>query len=609
MEAVTSREQVLCFYADHLVHLKPEEGRHWAAWAAFDGYGGTAAAATAAAALPGELAARLPARPLPEAADRGSPEAVEYASRVRMAVVAAFLAVAGRVAAGAQIPNAPEPPTGGAAAARRPAPAPAPPALPGADRPSSGTTATVIVQTGRLLTVANVGGARALLDVGVARVELTEDDRLGCNEDEEERLAAAGTAVAQLKMDLSGPCSPGEPGCGPLRAWPGGVRHSRAMCGPGCSGAVLAYPHVRQVWLPPRPCRVILATDGVWDAFDTPLRAAALIQSVSTPNAAAALAQHPGKKGCRRTDRSAFVVDFRPRGAPAGPRRASAGSVAGSVAGGGSEGGSVHGGNTFHRHAKLARQSRSLGSGGGPRSAPGSSASLSTWGRGGGGGGDGAAGSPNASWQAGVSRPSLGWSLVSGTSLGAKVAGLGAQPPLRGAGPAAGPARGRGRARRAAGARALLAALLPRWLARRRSVGGIPTDPGGSVRAGDSFISLTVARLDAWEMYASRRYGTCDLVLAALDAAVRAAAAASEAGEAEPQDAAPAAQAGGKAGAKPRGGGGGGRKSPLFARHALGRFVTRLSRSMNDAAEVPASVLAGGGGGGDVSRLSIALTE
>lgn len=72
---------------------------------------------------------------------------------------------------------------------------------------------------------------------------------------------------------------------------------------------------VPQVWLPLRASRMIIATGGVWEAFDTFQKAVDALRDVSLPNAAAALLrrslqhkQHLHNRG----DMSVLVVDFVP---------------------------------------------------------------------------------------------------------------------------------------------------------------------------------------------------------------------------------------------------------------------------------------------------------
>jgi hypothetical protein len=643
-----NREQAqsLSFYSDALISWPPPHGcggpapgggavagpapaRHWGLWAAFGGYGGPAAATDAADAFPEELARRMPLAPPPAGAGRCDAAALEYASRVRMAVSAAFLAVARRVrdaAAAASAGQQPAPAAGADADAA--APAALVPALlaarSAAREAGPGASATVAVLTGRLLTVANVGSARALLDAGdLARTELTEDDRPGCSEDEDARLAAGegrcrgwgagwpwrgsaaaahpptllactpsppppcpapavpGVRVAQMKLDLSGPAAPGEPGVGPPRVWPGGARHTRALGAPAAGApAVLPHPHVRQVWLPARPSRLILATEGVWDGFDTWHKAAALVQAMSPETAAPALVGYPARKGCRRADRSAVVVDFVPR--PPVPARSRSGSSAGSGSGSGSFKAQVR----LDRLSRASRRSGSFASGGPPAVALPPRA-LSAQASGGSGS---SVASPTASWP-GASTVATSWTLGGATSRSTGAPGL--RPASAAAAAAVTPRRPRS-------ARALLAALLPRCVAPRGAAAAAPADatpaaaaaapPGAASPASDG-LALTVARLDAFDVYAGGRYGPTDQVLAALDAALRAAAAAAPGPG--PADATASVVPAACGGGKPCAGAG---------RCASGAFVLgRASRSLGDVVT--------GGADNPVLRPSIALTE
>ena len=751
-------------------------------WAVFEGSGGAGAPAAARAAaswLPEELARRMPAAPLPADAGRYDAATLEYAARARLAAVATLLSLhaqllerAATAAAGAGSgslcsgggsgglcgASSDELSVGGLGASSPGAAGDVSLMLLGDAAAAGyggygcgaggsgsgalgggGVTATVVVRTGCLLTVANVGSCRAVLDVGVARVELTESDRVGCNEAEEARLAmgeqqgcglgkgdglegapkevggrgtqtgqstcpsshrpivhkktsttrnAAGADVARLKLDLSGPAAPGEDGCGPLRAWPGGSRHSRALgcrdaatttsAGAGVTTAtacpdadaeaspVVPFAHVRQVWLPPRPSRLVLASDGVWDAFDTHHKAPALLQSVSVRNAAEVLVQQLARRGraARRGDRSAFVVDFVPAAPPApATAAAAAGGVLkriGSAALGRSLSLSRGGSGTaaasdaadaaassFKQAVRLDRLSRASSG----RAAASASASVrggssacgsSSVGRYSAPGkaphhhqhhhhqldhhrhpdqqqhhqqhGSSASCSPHASWTGGASAFSRG---SHASSLAPPPAWASMQRP---SGP---PPRGQLRERAAAARRRAAAAaaggaaraLLARLCLAPRTVGGIPEAADGSVRAGGAFISLTVHALDALEAYAGGRAGSEAEVLAALDAGLAAAAAA----DARAATAAAAAAAVASA-AAPRGAEG----------STAGAKVMQRSRTLPFPGWRGGAGGNGGGGGGGllgllrsvslgtppsapapayVTRLSIALTE
>lgn len=194
---------------------------HFGVYAAFSGLHGTAscapgACADAARLFPNELAHHMPPQPLHAGAERGSPCMRRYAARVRLAVAATFLAVSQRLDAAAR------PAAGGggscstccstsspkkglehpsrrfSAAAHHlfgGSHAAAAPAAPGHRSGGGAVAAVVAVQTGQLLTIAHVGGGRAVLDVGAAQVDLTVDHRVGRNQEEEARMARGERAL------------------------------------------------------------------------------------------------------------------------------------------------------------------------------------------------------------------------------------------------------------------------------------------------------------------------------------------------------------------------------------------------------------------------------
>lgn len=91
--------------------------------------------------------------------------------------------------------------------------------------PDQGTTATVVVVTGPLVTCANIGSSRAVLDMGASRIELTKDHRLGCNEDEDDRLALGDLSDAKVPIVLAASFS----GCPCCVGWQ--LRSPSAWCG------------------------------------------------------------------------------------------------------------------------------------------------------------------------------------------------------------------------------------------------------------------------------------------------------------------------------------------------------------------------------------------
>lgn len=129
----------------------------------------------------------------------------------------------------------------------------------------SGSTVSVALARGWLLTVANVGDSEVFLDVRGQVIEMTCCHKLNDNKAEQERLKSAGVKLDKLGRSKCGPPGPGEKGFGPLRAWPGGIAMSRSLGDIDCGPHVLPVPHVRQVAIPSTGARLVMASDGLWD--------------------------------------------------------------------------------------------------------------------------------------------------------------------------------------------------------------------------------------------------------------------------------------------------------------------------------------------------------
>ncbi|CAD5192587.1 unnamed protein product [Musa acuminata subsp. malaccensis] len=134
---------------------------------------------------------------------------------------------------------------------------------------TSGTTATLVVVDGWTVTVASVGDSRCILDSqdGVVSL-LTVDHRLEENIEERERVTASGGEVGRLNL-----CGGKE--IGPLRCWPGGLCLSRSIGDTDVGEFIVPIPHVKQVKLSSAGGRLIIASDGIWDALSSELAAKA----------------------------------------------------------------------------------------------------------------------------------------------------------------------------------------------------------------------------------------------------------------------------------------------------------------------------------------------
>ncbi|GAX81509.1 hypothetical protein CEUSTIGMA_g8937.t1 [Chlamydomonas eustigma] len=122
----------------------------------------------------------------------------------------------------------------------------------------SGTTATLVVAVGWTLLVASVGDSLAFLDTGTEILQISGNHRVSDCPEEAERVRQAGGHIAQ--SDIDGVVA------GPLRVWPGGLMMTRSIGDAAAGDLCLGEPEVRQVTIPPNGARLIIASDGLWDA-------------------------------------------------------------------------------------------------------------------------------------------------------------------------------------------------------------------------------------------------------------------------------------------------------------------------------------------------------
>ncbi|XWS22476.1 hypothetical protein CRYUN_Cryun29cG0038400 [Craigia yunnanensis] len=128
---------------------------------------------------------------------------------------------------------------------------------------TSGTTATFVIVDAWTVTVASVGDSRCILDTqGGAISSLTVDHRLEENAEERERVTASGGEVGRLSIV-------GGAEIGPLRCWPGGLCLSRSIGDMDVGEFIVPIPYVKQVKLSNAGGRLIVASDGIWDALSS----------------------------------------------------------------------------------------------------------------------------------------------------------------------------------------------------------------------------------------------------------------------------------------------------------------------------------------------------
>ncbi|KAG6757738.1 hypothetical protein POTOM_038062 [Populus tomentosa] len=132
---------------------------------------------------------------------------------------------------------------------------------------TSGTTATFVVVDRWTVTVASVGDSRCILDAqGGAVFSLTVDHRLQENVEERKRVTASGGVVGRLSTF-------GGVEIGPLRCWPGGLCLSRSIGDMDVGEFTVPVPFVKQVKLSNAGGRLIIASDGIWDALSSEMAA------------------------------------------------------------------------------------------------------------------------------------------------------------------------------------------------------------------------------------------------------------------------------------------------------------------------------------------------
>ncbi|KAG0483494.1 hypothetical protein HPP92_011578 [Vanilla planifolia] len=181
---------------------------------------------------------------------------------------------------------------------------------------TSGTTATLVVIDGLTVTVASVGDSRCILDSqGGAVSLLTVDHRLEENEEERAGVTASGGEVARLNI-----CGGQE--VGPLRCWPGGLCLSRSIGDTDVGEFIVPIPHVKQVKLSKSGGRLIIASDGIWDALSSEM-AAKCCRGLPTELAAKLVVKEALRTSGLKDDTTCLVVDIIPSNhssVPSSPR-------------------------------------------------------------------------------------------------------------------------------------------------------------------------------------------------------------------------------------------------------------------------------------------------
>ncbi|RWR92540.1 Protein phosphatase 2C PP2C-like domain-containing protein [Cinnamomum micranthum f. kanehirae] len=170
---------------------------------------------------------------------------------------------------------------------------------------SSGTTVTFVIIDRWVITVASVGDSCCILESAEGTIySLSADHRLEENEEERDRITASGGEVGRLNMV-------GGAEIGPLRVWPGGLCLSRSIGDRDVGEFIVPIPYVKQVKLSSGGGRLIISSDGVWDAL-TPEMATSCCRGLPPDCAADQIVKEAIQPKGIRDDTTCMVIDILP---------------------------------------------------------------------------------------------------------------------------------------------------------------------------------------------------------------------------------------------------------------------------------------------------------
>ena len=155
------------------------------------------------------------------------------------------------------------------------------------------------------LLVASVGDSQAFLDTGSEVLSVSSNHRLDDNGSERMRIESMGGEVASSTVN-------GKP-AGPLRVWPGGLAMSRTIGDVDAGELCVAEAEVIQVTIPKNGARLIIGSDGLWDAVH-PKTAAHHTREMAATEASHKLLSMAIKKDHLKDDVTVVVVDVFPPG-------------------------------------------------------------------------------------------------------------------------------------------------------------------------------------------------------------------------------------------------------------------------------------------------------
>ena len=175
----------------------------------------------------------------------------------------------------------------------------------------AGCTATIVMVTDWLVTCINLGDSHAYLDTGSQLIRLTSDHRVAMNKSDRKRVELTGAIVAPVSMSGVGPADAYSKGLGPLRVWPGGLCISRAIGDFDVGPSIVPYGSLTQTLVASSGGRILIGSDGVWDAFHKRSKPASMTRNWSLDVAPSKLISNILKQhGTVKDDTSLIVVDI-----------------------------------------------------------------------------------------------------------------------------------------------------------------------------------------------------------------------------------------------------------------------------------------------------------
>ncbi|XAR61869.1 Phosphoprotein phosphatase [Bertholletia excelsa] len=177
---------------------------------------------------------------------------------------------------------------------------------------TSGTTVTFVIIEGWVITVASVGDSRCILESAEGEIYyLSADHRLEFNIEEIERITASGGEVGRLNTG-------GGTEVGPLRCWPGGLCLSRSIGDMDVGEYIVPVPYVKQVKLSTAGGRLVISSDGVWDALSAEM-AFDCCRGMPADAAASQIVKEALQVKGLRDDTTCIVIDVKPPEKPTPP--------------------------------------------------------------------------------------------------------------------------------------------------------------------------------------------------------------------------------------------------------------------------------------------------